>query len=394
MTTLVRLLLGVLFVALAAGVPGPVAAQQVYTLDPPPEIGSLLDKLRKKQDRVRATFALADRDDAAPYLRHELRLANDKFYKQDLAEALHAIEKRAFERNKKRLAWWATTRRFDLCAELIVACPSDKEAVGLAELTTRAAREVGAEAAERLGIAFGPGPGLWLPSPFSQVTAYTQLADEKVIVPRGYNSSGQTLVRADICELGVNDTHCFFVAVRSGIHYLDPKMLLGNVWLNSIALVNNSMSVRAVESSVIICDGDVELLDLWKERCVIIANGNIRGASHTKWSVLGAAGDILTRRGEKNVLYAGGKVEAPGPTDRVYQKQQALPFGVRFVSPADFGLELAAQNGGMQVLGITPDSPFAKYGVKDGDVITAIDEVAADSIPAFRRQLRRGTLAE
>lgn len=80
------------------------------------------------------------------------------------------------------------------------------------------------------------------------------------------------------------------------------------------------------------------------------------------------------------------------------KKQKALPLGVRFISPADFGLALGMQNGGVQVMEITTDSPFAKYGVKDGDVITSIDDVVADSIPAFRRQLRRqlrwGVLAE
>lgn len=224
----------------------PATAQQVYTLEPPAEIGPLLEKLRKREDRVRATNALAVRDQAAPYLRLELTSTTDKF--------------------------------------------------------------------------------------------------------------------------------------------------------------SRSVPVRAVESSLIICDGDVELFGhLWRERCVIIANGNIRAAEEKSIpitrSLLCAAGDIIqtTPGGDNNLFLAGGSVKfalPPKNVAEIREKQKSLSFGVRFLDPVDFGLILAAQNGGVQVMGIRSDSPFARYGVKDGDVITVIDDVTTDSIPQFRRQLRRGVLAE
>jgi S1-C subfamily serine protease len=97
------------------------------------------------------------------------------------------------------------------------------------------------------------------------------------------------------------------------------------------------------------------------------------------------------------VYHAGKTVtidEKPKQSDRVRENQKNLPFGVKFLDPKEFGLELAAQNGGVQVMDITKDSPFAKYGVEDADVITSIDGVSADSLAIFRRQLRRGVVAE
>ena len=50
--------------------------------------------------------------------------------------------------------------------------------------------------------------------------------------------------------------------------------------------------------------------------------------------------------------------------------------------------------GGLNLTKVADWSPFAKYGVQEGDVVTKIDDVAADSIPAFRRQLRQGIIRE
>jgi S1-C subfamily serine protease len=78
----------------------------------------------------------------------------------------------------------------------------------------------------------------------------------------------------------------------------------------------------------------------------------------------------------------------------VKENQKTPPFGIRFLSPTDFGLDVAVQNGGTQVMGITPDSPFAKFGVADADVILTIDGEPATSLQTFRRQLRKGILKE
>ncbi len=100
-----RVLLVISCVVAVCPVPAAIA-QQFHTTEPPAEIETRLQKLLKRDDRAASTFALADRDEAAPYLRRELRETTDKFNKQDLSEALGAVQKRVFERNKKRLVWW------------------------------------------------------------------------------------------------------------------------------------------------------------------------------------------------------------------------------------------------------------------------------------------------
>jgi S1-C subfamily serine protease len=98
-----------------------------------------------------------------------------------------------------------------------------------------------------------------------------------------------------------------------------------------------------------------------------------------------------------NVFHAGRTVtlaEKSKLSERVREHQTSLPFGIRFLEPEEFGLALVAQKDGVKVNALTLDSPFAEYGVEAGDLITSIDDVKAHSLPEFRRQLRRGLIAE
>src|SRR5262245_61005346 len=93
---------------------------KVYTEEPPKEVKDLIDRV--KGGEVAAIRFLGERDDAAPYLRRELKaLAGaDARRARDLAEALAPIEARVYQRNRKRFEGWVEQGRFDLCAELIV----------------------------------------------------------------------------------------------------------------------------------------------------------------------------------------------------------------------------------------------------------------------------------
>ena len=355
-------------------------------------------RVKQVDTRQAAINALAVRDDAAPYLRLELRAATDRFAKLDLTEALAAIEDRAYARNKVRFARWAAGRRFDLCNELIVTCPNKKDAVALIESVNPELLAVAASAADRLGFRFGAGPTWQLPSRFDR---HFHQADESVAMERG-RLVDLYLVRADRCTVEMGESIGSFIAVRTELIYANPKESL-NEWIGSIILVNNSCSIQSSSSSMLICDGDLELKNTsLNQHSIVIANGTIQkpGISRIDHCVLCAAGDIRlpgARSVEDNSLYAGGMVAfggKPPPSPQVRKRRPCLPFGVRFLDPQEFGLELAAQNGGVQVLGLTPESPFARHGLADGDIITAIDDVKADAVPVFRRALRRGVLRE
>lgn len=380
-------------VVAVAGLAAPAPAQTVYTLEAPADIKADLDKFRRGDWAAGRT--LGRRDHATPYLRMEHAAAVDRFYKQDVAVILQTIEDRTHARNKARFARWVTARRFDLCAEVLVVCPDKRDAAALANSVMPTLDKIGKEAAARLGK---PNGLFELPLEMRpRVLHEGQHVAEEVATVRGPIGAMSYLVRADRGVFGTSMMNGWFVACRSEVRYI--KNGLANEWIDSIVFINSAMPIRRAESTLFICDGDVEFDHLWN--CVIIANGDIRTGGDSTHSVLAATGNItapgVRDRERPNLYHAGGTVTVggkPGAGKWVKEKQKALPFGVRFLDPAEFGLELAAQNGGVQVMGITPDSPFAKYGIEDTDIITKIDDTDVTTLPAFRRALRRGVIRE
>lgn len=380
-----------------------IAAGQppAYTADPPAAIRAELDKLRRGEDQTAAVVALAARDDAAPYIRMELSTAVDRACRRDLAEALRDIEARTHERNKVRFRRWATARRFDLCNEVLVGCPDKQDAAALVKLVTPVLHEIGLDATERLHAR----DVLIRPKDIDRAREVYQVAEEVVSIRRPLGMT-RYLIRCDKCRLEPLLMFGWFVACRSEVRYVDTTDGDPHEWLQCTVLVNNEMSIRTAEASVFICDGDVELEKSGvqhRRQCIVVANGDIRtqGGYWIDESILCATGNIgvpaHASRLPGNLYFAGGSVTIGGKPAKpalVKEHQKQLPFGIRFLDPKDFGLELAAQNGGVQVMGIEPWSPFARYGVEDADVIRVIDGVDATDISTFRRALRRGVIRE
>lgn len=374
---------------------------RVYAATPPDDIRELIARVKTRDGPTPATKALAARDDAAPYLRAELAGTADRVAQRDLTEALEVIEERAYRRNLGRAKAWVAGRRFDLYAEFLSGC-RNADALVLAELIYPIRRGILDEADRVLAYTsrprFGdPARHLWR----------THLAGESLTVgERVYPN--QMLVRARDCTMEVWEKDNSLVAVRG--EFRDPlKQRSGGLglWFYSIALINGQMPLGVCTNTLVVCDGDIELF-AGIDASVVIANGDIRLADakapgvsgrSLRHAVLCATGNITSPdlNPEASYFHAGGMVtfaEKQPASERVREKQKELPFGVRFLDPAEFGLTLAAQNGGVQVVGLRSDSPFARFGVEDGDIITSIDDVKADTIPAFRRALRAGVLRE
>jgi membrane-associated protease RseP (regulator of RpoE activity) len=81
-----------------------------------------------------------------------------------------------------------------------------------------------------------------------------------------------------------------------------------------------------------------------------------------------------------------------GPMAPVEPTQQPRQFVVRFFQPSDLGLELEDNYENVRVVSVRPGSPFAKAGLKPGDVIEAIGATNMLSTDAARRLLRRAYL--
>lgn len=364
-----------------------------YDEKPPAEIEAALTRLQRGGDRTADIGLLGRRDDAAPYLRQELKLAG-KWYMRDLTDAFERIEARAWERNKNRFRWWVTGRRFDLCAEMIVACPTDKEAAELVGLVSPALEEVRAEALEILNLDAAPGGGFARVSQAARLRSGRHFSGDSLTISPATNTD-LSIVRAVRCEIGSNDPSGAFVAVRSQLIYPLKGM---NRWYQSIVLVNSSMPLKAAELSLIICDGDVTLIGPGTaDWCVVIANGSIRSPEHRggSGSLLAATGDIDVPG--KNVLYAGGRILSRSnlPPECKKEQQKSLPFGIRFINPKEFGLELVGAFGaGAGVNRVESGSVFAKHDVRAGDLIMYANGVQVNSLAAFRRQLRVGVIQE
>lgn len=174
--------------------------------------------------------------------------------------------------------------------------------------------------------------------------------------------------------------------------------------VRSLVLANAALQVREVTSSVVVVDGDLELVkgsDL--TGCVVVVNGDIvygAGASvGLFWKcLLWATGDIGMkpgRRPHQSVFLANGKIPHwDGLADEgcVNMNVKEPPLPVRFLDPAaDYGLTLDAGKDGMTVAKIAEKSAFAEY-LKAGDVIAAVTGVKTATAPAFRRELRRGII--
>ena len=377
-------------------------APGIYKVEPTADIQKLLNHLKERDRPFEAIKALAARDDAAPYLRLELQTAVDIRYKKYLTEAIANLEAKGllkgYERNKTRYATWAENGRLDMCAELLVVCPDKDDAAKLISLTMPVRKKVVAG----LGEAVGPHDDrkFWGPMPNLPFTYEHESGGDLTLDPH-WGRGWPAIVRADRCTVQVFCKANWFVAARSYLRdQLPPHQTVGE-WLHSVVLVNDSTRLPRVTESLIVCDGDIDLVP-GLDFSVIIANGSIRskeGGAGRK-TYLCATEDIVMARSKtlgNNIFHAGRTVtfaEKLKPSDRVREKQKTLPFGIQFLDPEEFGVVLAAQNGGVQVMEIAANSPFAKYGVEDGDIITAIDGVSATTLPIFRRQLRRGVIAE
>ena len=369
----------------------------VYEVVPPPHIAALIDRVKTGKGVDDAVKALGAMDHAAPYLRSDPGPVGDqRNYRRDMKVALDLIKARMAVRHATRTKIWIEQARFDLLCDLLVDCRDDAVALKLAASTTARRERIADDWHELRGTAREYIPGIIPPKGLAQFSG-----DELDFSARvGSSGQGPAFVRANRCTSRHDVRWNWFVAARD---FLGDRPPMGNgLWDDCFLVINNDTDLSRVRTSLIICDGDVTLAPGGADACMIIANGTITSEKGgPRDCLLAATGDIKFPM--KKVLrtghyHAGGTVifdpALQKNAKQVREHQAALPFGIKFVDPREFGIELALQNGGVQVMGITKESPFAKFGVEDADVITKIDDVTPKSVADFRRALRRGVIRE
>ena len=389
---------GLFALALVCALAGRAAAQpavRVLGVEPPPEVGAELAKLRDWRDVRTAVRILGELDIAAPYIRAELGRAPTPRHRRDLQEALDAIEARAYDRTLRRAARWVRDNRIDLYTEFVSRC-EDKDAGRLLVAASRQWASIHQDAA---GILSRAAPKV-VPFGFGDLTAHSRhLRGHDLHVEQGMLNA--EVVRANNCRLDAWERAYSAVVVRGELTDLPNPAGCNGFWFHSVGLLNRPHHLGQCDYSLIVVDGDLELTT-GVRYSVLIVNGNIHtdnrpgGGGVPDSSLVAATGNIeLPWGGDKNLYLAGGVCRTKlSRSSAAREKQKSLPFGIRFLDPVEFGLKLAAQNGGIQVMGIAPGCVFARHGVEDADVILSMDDKEVDTVADFRRALRRGVIQE
>ncbi len=137
-------------------------------------------------------------------------------------------------------------------------------------------------------------------------------------------------------------------------------------------------------------------------RCVIVSSGSVDTDQYPNNVVIVCRGEAkfwMSER-ESSLVRAGGKVtntmpgngvKNPDP-DRVFANDTKL-LGVKFYSAVEDGLEVTTDKGVVTVGTVDEAKPFAKAGVKKGDVIERVNGEAVTTLHELDRLLVRATVA-
>jgi hypothetical protein len=144
-----------------------------------------------------------------------------------------------------------------------------------------------------------------------------------------------------------------------------------------IILASGNVNLKGCRQSVIICDGEFEASSIFD--CLIIARGKVTCPSEIS---------RCTILSESTVDFPKG----------VSMKMSAISAGtpnsfVKFFDPKVVGLTVEYQRNpsfgdGVWIKAVRKDTPFAA-GLRDEDLITAIDSIKVPSMEIFRKVLRR-----
>jgi hypothetical protein len=155
-------------------------------------------------------------------------------------------------------------------------------------------------------------------------------------------------------------------------------------------LVAQELTKREMfKKCLVVCKGDVEA-EISLEHTILFTNGDFIRKSNVLWnsvviadstrSIDGHLSCFVITRGKGGMVVLNSRVDV--------EREPKVRALVKFFDPTQVGIEAAEGKGGVRVTKVHGGKPFAVAGVKEDDVVTAIDGTAADSPESFRRLLR------
>ena len=150
--------------------------------------------------------------------------------------------------------------------------------------------------------------------------------------------------------------------------------------VRGVVLANGPVELSLLGGAIILCDSDVTLIES-AASCLVIARGTI--------TCKGFMNDCHFITGKRVILGTSHLRSC------IIKDQATAPFGrLGFLSLREKDILVEPGKGGVRLLDVVAGTPFAKAGLRKGDMITAVDGKAADSEETLRRLLRRSLLSD
>lgn len=400
---------------LAAGTPPAARGQSGEWSDEPP--GPFRKALAEASGPLPATRAdalarLGAEPKWEPYLRAALNRATDQKVRDTLREALLKCQEKLFEWNLERAKTWAEELHFDYLADLARSTDDTKRAEAIADLVIAAQRAV-----HDKYKGLGPYKDYQQPPPghsfltnrvtriadLYKLPTYRRFPGDRVTVPGDLVVAFVHATSGTIEPTGGGSWICLS---RDQLREADARS--GHRWSRSVVVVNGPALFAKGSESLLVCDGDVELgqpddLASGFDKSVVIANGQVtlHGGCPLGFSAVYAAGDFLGPSALVEDKYlgvlAGGKNTVMGEKGHPGNKYKAQglkenPFGVKFVSPADAGVELDVGEKVVRLGALKESSPLAKVDLRKGDRVLSVNGMPVETAADVRRQLRESLL--
>jgi hypothetical protein len=346
-------------------------------------IAALIERLSAEEYDVRedATCLLSGRDDVLPALRKALRHPDLEVRKRS-ARILSHVEGRLRTRALDRASRLLTDGDWDVALELLLRWGTQDDVRGLDAVcklvdrllaeckpllkqTARRAEDVDrwAKDAGRLTKleTFGNK------RPFSSGKLEWPLR-EVIRAQKG-------ILRASEVQCAKDVISCLILA-NGDVEVLAPRKGVRHPTSGSVVLANGAVKLGDTGGSVVICDGPVAV-DGHVAGSIIIARGEVCCRGPVDGSVIISGGAILSRRNALQLAYA--------------EEGQEYPFHrLRYFAPHRLGIEVKDAKLGVQVewASLPRLKAFSAAGVREGDVIAALDGQKVEDREHFRRLLR------
>jgi hypothetical protein len=149
---------------------------------------------------------------------------------------------------------------------------------------------------------------------------------------------------------------------------------------------------RSISTCLIVCRGPVrEEEDICG--CIIFANGSIQTPKNRGLSdcVVFCDGDVEVGGITSSVVIATGAVKSgngAGIWSVVLEGPANLPKYLKLFDPRQVGVAVEAAGGGVRVTQVADGRPFARAGVRQGDVVLAVGGAPVRTPDDFRRLVR------